>query len=170
MRLSNESYFSLNFIARKARINKEGETAIVLRITMNGQRAEIYTNRYIAPDNWNSAKGQAKGKTKKDLELNRYLDTLRAKIFEIHGQLVLRDEMITPDTLKRAFLGKMEKPMMLCEAFRTVNKKMRDKFERGDIVEATVLRWERCEKYLGEFLQSRFRGYSDEKAHIRHGG
>lgn len=123
MRLSNESYFSLNFIARKARINKEGETAIVLRITMNGQRAEIYTNRYIAPDNWNSAKGQAKGKTKKDLELNRYLDTLRAKIFEIHGQLVLRDEMITPDTLKRAFLGKMEKPMMLCEAFRTVNKK-----------------------------------------------
>gem|GEM_PF-5366913 len=30
---------------------------------------------------------------------------------------------------------------MLCEAFRTVNKKMRDKFERGDIVEATVLRW-----------------------------
>ena len=102
MRLSNESYFSLNFIARKARINKEGETAIVLRITMNGQRAEIYTNRYIAPDNWNSAKGQAKGKTKKDLELNRYLDTLRAKIFEIHGQLVLRDEMITPDTLKRA--------------------------------------------------------------------
>ena len=152
MRLSNESYFSLNFIARKARINKEGETAIVLRITMNGQRAEIYTNRYIAPDNWNSAKGQAKGKTRKDLELNRYLDTIRTKIFEIHGQLVLRDEMITPDTLKRAFLGKMEKPIMLCEAFRTVNKKMRDKFEHGDIVEATALRWERCEKYLGEFL------------------
>ena len=152
MRLSNESYFSLNFIARKARLNKKGETAIVLRITMNGQRTEIYTNRYIAPDNWNAAKGQSKGKTKKDLELNRYLDTIRTKICEIHNQLVLQDEMITPDVLKRAFLGKMEKPMMLREAFRSVNKKMRDKFERGDVVEATVLRWERCEKYLGEFL------------------
>ena len=73
MKLSNESYFSLNFMTRKSRPNKEGEIPILLRITMNGQRAEIYTNRYIAPDNWNSAKGQAKGKTRKDLELNRYL-------------------------------------------------------------------------------------------------
>lgn len=28
MKLSNESYFSLNFIARKARLNKEGEMPI----------------------------------------------------------------------------------------------------------------------------------------------
>ena len=34
MKLSNESYFSLNFIARK-RANKEGELPITLRITMN---------------------------------------------------------------------------------------------------------------------------------------
>lgn len=152
MKLSNESYFSLNFIARKGRPNKEGEIPILLRITMNGQRAEIYTNRYVEPDNWNSAKGQAKGKTKKDLELNRYLNTIRTKICEIHNQLVMRDEMITPEVLKRAFLGKLEKPMMLCDAFRSVNKKMREKFERGDIVEGTVLRWERCVKYLEEFL------------------
>lgn len=152
MKLSNESYFSLNFIARKSRVNKEGETAIVLRITMNGQRAEIYTNRYVAPGNWDAGKGQSNGKSKKDLELNRYLNTIRTKICEIHNQLVMRDEMITPEVLKRAFLGKLEKPMMLCDAFRSVNKKMREKFERGDIVEGTVLRWERCVKYLEEFL------------------
>ena len=34
MKLSNESYFSLNFIARKARPNKEGEIPIAIRITM----------------------------------------------------------------------------------------------------------------------------------------
>ena len=60
MKLSNESYFSLNFMARKSRPNKEGEIPILLRITMNGQRADIYTNRYIAPDNWNSAKSDWK--------------------------------------------------------------------------------------------------------------
>ena len=94
MKLSNESYFSLNFIARK-RANKEGELPITLRITMNGQRAEIYVNRTVRPDDWNAAKGQSKGKTKKDLELNRYLDTVRTKICEIHNRLVLRDEPIT---------------------------------------------------------------------------
>lgn len=114
MKLSNESYFSLNFIARKARPNKEGEIPIALRITMNGQRAEVYTNRYVAPNNWDASKGQSKGKTKKDLELNRYLDTIRTKICEIHNQLVMRDEMVNPDTLKKAFLGKLQKPTMLC--------------------------------------------------------
>ena len=152
MKLSNETYFSLNFMARKSRPNKEGEIPVLLRITMNGQRTEMYTNRYVKPENWNASKGQSKGKSKKDQELNRYLDTIRTKICEIHNQLVRQDEMITPEVLKRAFLGKLEKPMMLCEGFRTVTKKMREKFERGDIVEATVLRWERCVKYLEEFL------------------
>ena len=138
MRLSNESYFSLNFIARK-RQNKEGELPISLRITMNGQRAEIYINRSVRPDDWNASKGQSKGKTKKDLELNRYLDTVR-------------DELVNPDVLKRAFLGKLEKPKMLCEAFREVNVKVREQYERGDICKATVLRWERCVVYLEEFL------------------
>ena len=82
MKLSNESYFSLNFIARK-RANKEGELPITLRITMNGQRAEIYVNRTVRPDDWNAAKDQSKGKTKKDLELNRYHDTVRTKICEM---------------------------------------------------------------------------------------
>lgn len=66
MKLSNESYFSLNFMVRKSKINKEGETAIILRITMNGQRTEMYTNRYVKPENWNAAKGLSKGKSKKE--------------------------------------------------------------------------------------------------------
>ncbi len=152
MKLSNESYFSLNFMVRRSRPNKEGEFPILLRITMNGQRAEVYTNRYVVPNNWDAAKGQSKGKTKKDLELNRYLDTIRTKICEIHNQLVMRDEMVNPDTLKKAFLGKLQKPTMLCEAFRELNKKVKDRNERGDICEGTRLRWERCVKYLEEFL------------------
>ena len=40
MKLSNESYFSLNFMVRRSRPNKEGEFPILLRITMNGQRVE----------------------------------------------------------------------------------------------------------------------------------
>ena len=47
MKLSNESYFSLNFMVRRSRPNKEGEFPILLRITMNGQRAEVYT--YLSP-------------------------------------------------------------------------------------------------------------------------
>ena len=59
MKLSNESYFSLNFIARK-RLNKEGELPISLRITMNGQRAEIYVNRSVKPEDCVLPRGSPK--------------------------------------------------------------------------------------------------------------
>ena len=66
MRLSNESYFSLNFIARK-RQNKEGELPISLRITMNGQRAEIYINRSVRPDDWTPQRGSQRARPRKTL-------------------------------------------------------------------------------------------------------
>ena len=37
MKLSNESYFSLNFMVRRSRPNKEGEFPILLRITAQAE-------------------------------------------------------------------------------------------------------------------------------------
>ncbi len=43
MKLSNESYFSLNFMVRRSRPNKEGEFPILLRITIGNVRRYIPT-------------------------------------------------------------------------------------------------------------------------------
>ena len=51
------------------------------------------------------------------------------------------------------FLGNAERPKMLCEIFTESNIKRKEEMERGDMVNATYLRWKRCVTYLGEFFQ-----------------
>lgn len=51
-----------------------------MRITVNGQRAEIQIKRSVDISKWNSQKECAIGKERKSMELNHYLDTVRMKV------------------------------------------------------------------------------------------
>lgn len=79
------NYYTLTFLIRSARAIRSGEAPIFARITVAGQRTEFNVNRNVAPDNWNAAKGMSKGRSKKDLELNKYIDSIRVRISEIHA-------------------------------------------------------------------------------------
>ena len=154
--MKNQQFFNATFIARKARVLRNGEVPIILRITIAGQRAELNINRTVKPDMWVAAKGMSKGKSRADIELNRYLETVRAKLLAIHTQMVAEGALINPDTMKKRFLGVDEKVKirMFLETFRENNEKYRKRLELGDISEGTVLRWERCVTYLKEYLKS----------------
>ena len=58
-----------------------------MRITVNGQRAEIQIKRSVDISKWNSQKECAIGKERKSMELNHYLDTVRMKVLQIHSEL-----------------------------------------------------------------------------------
>ena len=53
------NYFSILFFIRRTRLLKNGEAPIGLRITVNGQRAEIQIKRSIPEERWNASKGCA---------------------------------------------------------------------------------------------------------------
>lgn len=48
----HDSYFTLSFIARKARALRNGEYPIFVRITVSGQISEMNLGRSVAPENW----------------------------------------------------------------------------------------------------------------------
>ena len=80
---------------------RNGEVPIILRITIASQRAELNINRTVNPDMWVAAKGICRGKSRADIELNRYLETVRAKLLAIHTQMVAEGTLINPDTMKK---------------------------------------------------------------------
>ncbi len=149
------NYYTLSFMMRSARSTRTGEAPIYARITVSGQRAEFNINRNVDPENWNTAKGMSKGRSKRDIELNKYLESIRARISEIHAQLVKDEELINPVVLKNHYLGNIAGPRMLVETFNGVVAQYKEKLEMGDICLCTFLRWERCGKYLSEFLSKR---------------
>ena len=52
------STFSLLFFIKRARLNKNGEASIEMRVTINGTRAEASTKRSVLPEYWNREKGR----------------------------------------------------------------------------------------------------------------
>jgi hypothetical protein len=48
------NYFSVLFYIKKAKLLKNGEAPICLRITVNGKRAEIQIKRSVEIDKWNA--------------------------------------------------------------------------------------------------------------------
>lgn len=93
---------------------RNGEVPIILRITIASQRAELNIDRTINPDMWVAAKGMSRGKSRADIELNRYLETVRTKLLAIHTQMVAEGTLINPDTIKKHFLGVDEQAKYGC--------------------------------------------------------
>ena len=59
--------FGLLFYIRRDKINKKGEAPVFMHLTINGERADTSIKRFIEPHAWNSAKGEANGKYRKQV-------------------------------------------------------------------------------------------------------
>ncbi len=150
------NYFTVLFFIKKAKVLKNGEAPICMRITMKCGRAETNIKRSVDPAKWSAAKECSIGREHKYLELNRYIDVCRTKVLQIHRELEQEGAHITPMILKRMFNGEGEDEKMLLEVFAEENVKMRELLGK-DYVLGTVLRYERTVKYLGEFFWSKYK-------------
>lgn len=101
----HDSYFTLSFIARKARALRNGEYPIFARIYVSGQVAEMNIGRSVVPDNWDQKRAMSTGRSRRDLELNKYIEVIRARFLEIHNMLVREGKMVNPKILRDHFLG-----------------------------------------------------------------
>lgn len=101
-------------------------------------------------------KQRSTGRDRLSLELNDYIADTLAKLLKIHQRFIDEKKIINPKTILDEWAGRVGKPKMLCEVFKEENLKHRQRLEIGDVVLNTVLRNERAERYLGEFILKKF--------------
>ena len=152
-----KSTFSVLFFIKRKKLLKNGYAPVYMRITVDGRFLEASLKRGVNPKTWNEKKQRSTGRDRLSLELNDYLDDTLAKILKIHQRFADEKKIINPKTILDEWAGRIEKPKMLCEEFRTDNEKYRQRLEIGDVVLNTVLRNERAERYLGEFIVKKYK-------------
>lgn len=64
---------SVWFFIRRTRLGRSGETPIIMRITINGQNAELNTQRKVLPSLWDQRRERTTGKGAVLIEINRHL-------------------------------------------------------------------------------------------------
>lgn len=96
--------FSILLWALKSR-TVNGEAPVLARITINGKRTEISTNRKVPINDWNPEAQIVLGKSAAAKEINNYFATFKAKIISCHSKLESRGSFITPEAIKKELLG-----------------------------------------------------------------
>ena len=66
--------FNVLFFIKKAKLLKNGEASVCMRITVNGARVETNIRKSIYPASWNQAKECARGKSRTACALNAYIE------------------------------------------------------------------------------------------------
>ncbi len=94
------------FCLKSAKSNPmTGRTPIYLRITIDGQRAEISVKRDIEPSRWLPQAGKVKGSNEEAKSINSYLDTVKMLVLEHQKQLLDNNNPVTAIAIKNAMLG-----------------------------------------------------------------
>ncbi|MCD8173234.1 MAG: site-specific integrase [Alistipes sp.] len=125
MKQMQKSTFSLLFIIKKSKLRKNGEAPICLRITVNGRIEEVMVKRTVPVASWNQAKECSNGKDHAARELNHYLSTVKARVFQIQRELEIDGVPVTALAVKNRYYGKEEHGKTLCEVYKEHNDKCR---------------------------------------------
>lgn len=151
-----QTIFSLLFYLKKPKHYTTGPTTIYVRITINGKRAEFSTGRECNPERWNSSAGRSMGSKADAKALNSYLDTIQAKLYDSHRQLLESGTLITAEILKNKYSGKSEKPISLVKIFQDHNNKVAA-LVGNEFAKGTLDRYKTSLKHTVDFLKWKYK-------------
>ncbi|WP_291116033.1 site-specific integrase [Empedobacter sp. UBA7248] len=150
--MKSRNTFGIQFVLRLPK-NKKDEMAVVYaRITVNGRRAEISLKSKVSINNWDEAKGRAKGKRDEIIKLNSHLEQVRSLIFDSYQELIQQNKPVSVDAVKAKYLGEdIEETMTLL--------KMIDYHKQvaiGKLAPGTMKNYYTTENYLKKFVKHQY--------------
>lgn len=147
-----KSTFNVNFLLTKHKMLKNGEAPICMRISVNCQAVDISIKRSVAVDSWNQTRECCTSTGKVGKELNRYIDTMRAKVLQIHRALEIDGIRIAADAIRDKLYGRDESQKTLIEVYAEHNKRCRALIGK-DFSASTVEKFETSLNVLKLFIK-----------------
>ncbi len=148
--------FNLLFFIKKNKIRTNGTAPIYLRITIDGEAAEIAAKRYIDPKKWDNKSQKAVGNSQEAKTLNSYLKTLEQKVYDFHYLMLKEEDFVTAESLKSKLLGTDVTTRMLIPIFQEHNDKV-EALVGQDFAPGTLERYKTSLKHTQEFLNWKYK-------------
>jgi hypothetical protein len=146
---------TLHFYAKSTKANAAGLLPIYLRLTVDGNRMEFSTKKFIDSAKWSPEMSKMKSNTENARSLNEYLDLMKSKIFDIQMELIHRNEPFTIEVFKNKLLGIHERERMLIPIFEEHNRKVEELLGR-EYAPETLERYKTSLKHTKNFLQWKY--------------
>lgn len=155
MPCSMNQTFNLLLFLKKAKMKTDGTVPIYLRITIDGNRKEIATKRYILPGQWDGHAQKASGRSQEARVLNDYLDTFKDEVRTAQHLLMKDKQKVTSSAVKSKVVGTDRKAKMLITIFQNHNDRMK-KLVPTEFAEGTYERYVTSLSHTKDFIKWKF--------------
>lgn len=151
-----KSNFKAAFYLRSNHVNKDGKSMVMLRCSLNGERANFgSTGIGVDPKAWNSSKSRVKGRTTEALSTNLQLSNLENLVLSIYNKYENTDEL-SLDRIKQDFLGKTVSTDTVMELFETHNEDVKKQVGYG-LSTTSYQKYELVRKRFAEMIMKKYR-------------
>ena len=99
-----KSTFSVIFYLKRQAVKKDGTVPVMGRITVDGTQTQFSSKLSVDPKLWDTKGGRVTGRSSAALETNRLLDKMRVSINRHYQEIMERDNFVTAEKVKNAFL------------------------------------------------------------------
>jgi site-specific recombinase XerD len=120
-----KSRISVLFYLKKGNMNIKGEVPVQLRITVNGKRLEMSTDRMVNPDLWIQGSNSVKGTKEEGRVLNTFLNNLETNVYKAINTLELSGKEVTLNALRAVLKGDDQQSHTLINLFKYHNTRMK---------------------------------------------
>jgi site-specific recombinase XerD len=146
---------TLSFFIKKARLLKNGEASINMKLTINKECLHITIGKNVKPEIWEAFQGKKKITTREGLEIKDYLDHTRHVIKQHISNLREEDKEITVHSVRDAYLGIKDNQKTIIGIFQEHNDKA-TLLKGKDFAPATVQRYESCLRLTQAYIKEKY--------------
>ena len=147
----NRSTFRVLFYLKRDKQKANGMVPLFCRITVDGQEVRFGMKRDINPKYWDVKSGKATGRSEEAVEINTLIDNTKTAIFKVYREMQERENCVTAEKVKNAFLGVNDGQSTLLSFFDEINQKKKALVGKT-LSSATYDRYCLVRKHLAEFL------------------
>ena len=151
-----KSTFSVIYYLKRQVVKKDGTVPVMGRITVDGSQTQFSCKLTVDPKLWDTKGGRVTGRSTAALETNRMLDKMRVRINKHYQEIMERDNFVTAEKVKNAFLGLEHRYHTLLQVFRQHNEDYAKQVEAGMKAKGTFNKYKIVYKHLQEFLTIRY--------------
>lgn len=116
------STFKVLFYLKKNAPKKNGYVPVMCRITIDGTIAQFSCKLDVNPDLWDTQSGRATGRTTEAKETNLFLDNIRVGVNTHYREIFDKDNYVTAEKVKNAYLGLGMKHETILKVFAQHNE------------------------------------------------
>jgi site-specific recombinase XerD len=152
-----KSVFKAAFYLRSNHVNKDGKSMVMLRCSLNGERANFgSTGIGVDPKTWDCTKSRVKGRNTEALSTNLQLSNLEDLVTSLYYKYEKTDKL-SLERIKQDYLGKTVSTETIMELFEAHNEDVKKQVGCGGLSTTSYSKYELVRKRFADMIMKKYR-------------